>query len=183
MDDEKIIGLFWSRSENAIAAAQEKYGDLLRSVAKKITQSDSDADECLNDALLRLWSNIPPARPRNLRAYSCQVIRNLAFKRLTFSLAEKRSINSVTPLDELEAVLADPAAEAKLENADFSVLLDGFLRGLSQESRVVFMKRYFFMDSVEEISEDLKMSESKVKSLLFRARNKLRKTVYGGVMK
>ena len=63
MDDEKIIGLFWSRSENAIAAAQEKYGDLLRSVAKKITQSDSDADECLNDALLRLWSNIPPARP------------------------------------------------------------------------------------------------------------------------
>lgn len=178
MDDEKIIELFSVRSENALRAVREKYGSLMLGVAKKITGSEADAEECLNDALLNLWKSIPPAAPRSLRAYSCQVIRNLAFKRLTYSLAEKRNANSNVAFDELETVIFDGEAEAKLENVDFSVLLDGFLRSLGKESRVVFMKRYFFMDSIEEISRDLNISQSKVKSLLWRARQKLRNSVY-----
>ena len=178
MEDEKIVELYLQRSEFAIEATQQSYGNLLITVAKKITKSDDDAAECLNDALLNLWNNIPPARPQNLRAYSCKVVRNLAFKRLTYKLAEKRSVNSELPLDELEAVLPDGDADAQFQDIDFSLLLDRFLRGLKPESRVVFLKRYFFMDTVPEIAKDLKMSESKVNSLLWRARNKLKKDLY-----
>ncbi len=178
MDDERIVGLFLSRDEAAIEAVREKYGVLMFGVAKKITGSEADAEECVNDALLNLWRNIPPAVPRNLRAYSCQVIRNLAFKRLTYSLAKKRSVNSSVAFDGFEAVIFDGEAEARLENVDFSVLLDGFLRSLGTQSRVVFMKRYFFMDSIDEIARDLNMSQSKVKSLLWRARNKLKNSIY-----
>lgn len=177
MNDEEITKLFLLRNESAIGAVSDKYGELLKRVAKKIIRSETEAEECFNDTLLRLWQSIPPAVPNNLRAYSCQIIRNLALRRLKYNLAEKRSVNSELPLDELEAVAADPAAEEKLKNVDFSLLLDSFLRSLSQESRVVFMKRYFFMDSVQEISRDLNISESKVKSLLWRARNKLRDSI------
>ena len=122
MEDEKITDLFLQRSESAIGLMQEKYGDLLLNVAKKITGSDIDAKECLNDALLRLWQSIPPAHPKNLRAYSCKVVRNLAFKRLTYSLAEKRNVNSELPLNELEAVLPDTATDDAIQNIDFSLL-------------------------------------------------------------
>ena len=177
MEDEEIVGLFISRDENALRAVDEKYGLLLLSVAKKITCNDGDARECFDDALLNLWNNIPPAHPDNLRAYSCQVIRNVAFKRLTYSLSQKRNVNSAVALNELEAAMSDPRAEERLKDVDFKLFLEDFLRSLSAESRVVFMKRYFFADSVCEIANDLKMSESKVKSLLFRARKKLKKRI------
>ena len=177
MEDREIIELFERRDERALIELDKKYGALLKSVAKKITENESDADECLSDAMMRLWSHIPPARPENLRAYSCKVIRNLAIKRLTHDLAEKRSRNAELPLSELEAVIPDGAAEEALAQIDFSILLDGFLRSLNPESRVVFLKRYFFHDSIPEISMDLGISESKVKSLLWRARAKLKKTI------
>ena len=178
MEDEKIIELFLQRSESAVAEMSAKYGALLRSVAKNITGSDTDAEECLNDALMNLWQNIPPSIPECLRAYSCKVVRNLALKRLTYSLAEKRSRSSELPLDELEAVMPDSTAGDAFDNIDFSLFLDGFLRTLSSESRVVFLKRYFFMDTVPEIAGDLGISESKVKSILWRARKKLKNTIY-----
>lgn len=178
MEDQKIIELFLQRSESAVNELSKKYGALFFGVAKKILENDTDSEECVNDALMRLWQNIPPSIPESLRAYSCKVVRNLALKRLQYNLAEKRSMNSELPLDELEAVLSDSAAGDEIDRVDFSLLLDGFLRSLSTESRVVFIKRYFFMDTVPEIAEDLKISESKVKSLLWRARNKLRNTIY-----
>lgn len=178
MEDEKIIELFLHRNESALTEISKKYGALLFGVAKKLLENETDAEECVNDALLRLWQSIPPAEPKSIRAYSCKVVRNQALKRLQYNLAWKRSINSELPLDELEAVLPDFMAGDEIERVDFSLLLDGFLRSLSTESRVVFIKRYFFMDTVPEIAKDLKMSESKVKSLLWRARNKLRNTIY-----
>ena len=175
MEDKQIVELYQQRNEDAIAHTQKKYGAMLLRIAKKITGSDDTAAECLNDALLNLWRNIPPAEPKSLRAYASKAARNLALKRLTHDLAEKRSINAAVPLDELEAVLADGDSEARFQSVDFSMLLEGFLRGLTPESRVVFLKRYFFMDTVPEIAQDLGISESKVKSLLFRARNRLKK--------
>lgn len=178
MEDERIVGLFFERDGAALDEMQKKYGALLKSVAQKITGSEADAEECLNDALMNLWEAIPPARPQSLRAYSCRTVRNIALRRLTYNLADKRSANSAEPLDELEAVIADRGAELRFDDADFRLVLEGFLDGLSRESRVVFMKRYFFTDSVGDIAKDLNISESKVKSLLFRARRRLRKTVY-----
>ena len=178
LEDEKIVGLFLARNELALSAAEQKYGKLLISVSRRVLGSEEDAAECLNDALFALWSRIPPESPRDLRAYACKIIRNISFDRLKRSLAQKRSKDSEAQLDELEASLSDGSAQEEFDRAEFSILLDGFLRQLRPESRVVFLKRYFFLDSEPQIAADLGMSLSKVKSLLHRARSKFRETVY-----
>lgn len=173
MDDERIIGLYRERDENAIRLTEERYGAVLLKTAREIVGS-ADADECLNDALLSLWQSIPPAEPKSLRSYACKVIRNLAIKRLEYSLAQKRSQNANTPLDELEAVISDTGAEERYSDIEFRDSLEAFLKKLSREARTVFLKRYFFCDSVPEIAHDLGISESKVNSLLHRTRKRLR---------
>lgn len=174
MEDKKIVELYFSRSEFAITATQEKYGALLLGLAKKITGSEVDAEECVNDALLGLWNSIPPAEPENLRAYVCKVVRNLSLKRLSYNLAEKRSANVEMPLSELEEVLPDGAARDALDMVDFGLLLNGFLAELKPEARMIFTQRYFFFDTIPEIAEDLGVSQNKVKSSLRRTRNKFK---------
>lgn len=174
MEDDKIVGLFLERDEMAIAQTSEKYGPAILKLSKRITGSEGAADECLNDTLLSLWKNIPPALPRSLGAYALKTARNLSFKRLRHDLAEKRSINSQLPLDELEAAICDEKAYEAFSDAELSAALDGFLRSLSPEARAVFLKRYFFADTVPEIAKDLGISQSKVNSILWRARNKLK---------
>ena len=174
MEDEKIIGLYFARDELAITETQKKYGTLLFGIAKRILGADIDAEECLNDALLGTWNSIPPAAPDNLRAYVCKIVRNLSIKRLDYNLAEKRSVNSELSLDELEAVLPDGAALEELERIDLSILLDGFLRTLTTETRAVFVRRYFFFDSIPDIAADLGLSKSNVKTSLWRTRNKFK---------
>ena len=174
MDDKRIVELYFARDELAVSATREKYGTLLRSIAVKILGESGATEECLNDVYLALWNSIPPESPENLRAYSCKIVRNLAFKSLRYDLAEKRSVHSQVSLDELEASLSDGASQDAFENVDFSISINEFLGELKPQSRKVFLKRYFFFDTVPEIARDLGMSESKVKSLLFRARNKFK---------
>lgn len=171
MEDEKIVELYFARDELAVSATQEKYGALLLSVSRKIL-GQCDAEECLNDAYLGIWDSIPPERPLSLGAYCCKVVRNLSFKRLEYNLAEKRSPKSAVPLDELEASLSGGEDFKAYENIDFSIAVNDFLQSLKPEMRMVFMKRYYFADTVPEISADLGISESKVKSMLLRARKK-----------
>ena len=174
MEDEKIVRLYLARDELAITETQKKYGTLLFGIAKRILGTDIDAEECLNDTLLGTWDSIPPAEPDNLRAYVCKIVRNLSIKRLNYNLAEKRSVNSEVSLDELEAVLPDGAALKELESIDLSILLDGFLRTLNSETRAVFVRRYFFFDSISDIAADFGLSKSNVKTSLWRTRNKFK---------
>ena len=174
LEDEKIVGLYFARDELAITETQKKYGTLLFGIAKRILGADIDAEECLNDALLGTWNSIPPAEPDNLRAYVCKIVRNLSVKRLNYNLAEKRSVNSEVSLDELEAVLPDGAALEELERIDLSIILDSFLRTLSPETRAVFVRRYFFFDSISDIAADLGLSKGSVKTSLWRTRSKFK---------
>ena len=175
MEDEKIVSMFLLRDEQAVAAANDKYGKLLCGIASRILDSQSDAEECLNDSLLALWNSIPPNQPDDLRSYACKIIRNLSLKRLSYNLAEKRSQNAGVPLTELEAVLPDESALEALRRVDLSIVVDEFLKTQPPEARAVFIRRYFFFDSVGEIARSIGISESKVKSALFRTRNKLKK--------
>ena len=134
-----MIDLLFKRDESALEEIRKKYGELLKSVALRITGSEPDAEECLNDALLNLWRNIPPALPENLRAYSCQTVRNLAFKRLKYALADKRSAKTAAPLDELEAVVSDEVAEQKLKEVDFSIFKGAFKRIESSIYEALFL--------------------------------------------
>lgn len=179
VEDKQIIELYFARDELAVSATQEKYGGLLSGIALKILGESQAAEECINDAYLSLWRTIPPESPDNLRAYSCKIVRNTAFNQLRYNLAEKRSVHAEISLDELEETLSDGISPQAFENVDFKIVVNEFLEGLKPEARKVFLKRYFFLDTVPQIAADMGISESKVKSLLFRTRARFKSHILG----
>jgi RNA polymerase sigma-70 factor (ECF subfamily) len=177
MDDREIVELFWARSERAIGAAAEKYGRYCRSIAYNILRNNEDAEECVNDAYSRAWNAIPPARPERLSAYLGKIIRNLAFDRYERERAQKRGAGELAAaLSELEDCVPDAVRtlESLLEGEAITAALNAFLAELAPASRRVFMRRYWYSDSLDEIAKNGGMTVGKVKSILFRARKKLK---------
>ena len=172
MEDKDIIELYNARSESAITATQCKYGAYCNTIAYNILGDAQDAEECVQDGMLRLWNAIPPAKPENLRSFAGRVTRNLALDRFESNNAQKRGGGQLAvALDELAECV--PAPEAAAEG-ELSALLNCFLAGLGREERVMFVRRYWYLDSVKEIAKILGCGESKVKTSLFRARRQLR---------
>lgn len=175
MEDEQIIALYFSRDELAIRETDEKYGRLCFQIANHLLQSPQDCEECVNDAYSCLWKQIPPQHPQCLMAFLGKITRNLALKRLEYASAAKRSPDAVISLSELEEVLPDrQPADSAADDASIGRLIDAFLRQQKADVRNVFLRRYWFFDSVSEIAARYHFSESKVKSILFRTRSKLR---------
>lgn len=176
MDDDKIIALFFARSEQAIIALAAKYGKLCQMIAGNILGNQLDAEECVNDTYLAAWNTIPPQKPNPLRTYLCKITRNIAVTRYHANTAQKRNSHYDIALDELEDCLycAD-TAESQVLAKELSHLLDRFLTGLDKRSRVIFVRRYWFAESVEQIAKDFGMRPNSVSVQLSRMRNKLRK--------
>ena len=174
MEDEAIISLYFERSESAIAETDKKYGSLCYSVAESILNSRPDSEECVQDAYMGVWNAIPPSHPNNFRAFILRITRNVSLSRLRKSLAKKRGADIEVSLTELEAVLPDPKIRPEADDSEIGEAVNEFLGSLGAEARVVFMRKYWFFDSVEEIAKRFGFSESKVKSSLFRTREKLR---------
>lgn len=175
MEDSQIIGLFEARSPEAIEQTRNKYDALCRSLAGKLLRSEEDVEECVNDTYLALWNTIPPAKPDPLSPYLARIIRNLALKRLEHLAAEKRNADALASFDELEEILSAPGTvEDALQEQALRQAILGFLEGQRKENRILFLRRYFFFDSVKEIARNYGLSESKVKSSLMRTRNKLK---------
>ena len=176
MDDREIISLFFGRDPLAVSELSGKYGRLLKQLSMRILGSDSDADECVNDALLALWNSIPPNRPDDVRAYACRIVRNLSLKRLKFNLAKKRSQNASVPFDgEFAEMLPDSLSQDDFQKIDLKIAINGFLELLRPDERAIFIRRYFMFDQISEISAATGFSQSKIKSTLSRTREKLRK--------
>lgn len=175
MDDRRIIGLFLERSEQAIDALSEKYGDLCHHIARNIAGNAEDADECVNDAYLALWDSIPPERPRYLRAYLTRVLRNIAYDRVDSRTAQMRDARLQVCLDELAECLPTPqAADAALERILIRQVMNDFLGTLSKKDRFLFLRRYYCMDSCRQIGKMAGMTESAVSTRLARLRAKLK---------
>lgn len=175
MEDTKIIELFFARSEQAIVKAREKYGPLCQMIAGNMLRNAEDAEECINDTLLAVWNAIPPARPQVLSAFIARIARNQARNKLTYNTAQKRSWEMSVSMEELETCLASPVnIEQELEGRELVRLIEEFLMTLDTDSRNMFIRRYWFYDSIEQIAEGFGVTKSKVKSRLFRAREKLR---------
>lgn len=176
MKDRELIALFLQRDERALEVTQAVYGAYLRSIAAGIAGAE-DAEECVNDALLRAWNAIPPERPERLSAYLGRIARNLALNRYAADTAKKRGGATVhTSLDELAECLpsgSDPAMEA--EAAELSRALNRFLRGLPVRDCNVFLARYWNALPVKEIAVRFFLRENTVKSSLRRTREKLRR--------
>ncbi len=175
MNNQEIIELFWQRSEQAIEETAAKFGAYCRSIAWNLLGNMEDVKECLNDTWLAAWSQIPPDRPRNLSIYLGRITRNIALDRWDYHHARKRDCQMVQLLSELqECVMTADSAERQYEAGEAARLISRFLREQEPEKRAVFIRRYWYADSIRTIATEGKTSESYVKSLLFRMRKSLR---------
>lgn len=177
MEDHQIIELYFDRSESALSETQTKYGRYCHTIAYHILGSDEDAEECVNDTLNRAWNAIPPQRPSCLRIFLSKITRNLALDRFKAAHAEKRGCGRTAQvLDELTDCLPDPSSGRDSIADDLALrdVLNRFLKALPEEPMKLFLRRYWWMDSIAEIAAVYGMSESKVKSMLSRTRSKLK---------
>ena len=173
-DDASLLDGFIYRDEEALAEAERKYGKRMLAVAKQITGSDADAEECVSDALYRAWCAIPPAKPCSLRYYLIRAVRNSAVNLCKSRTTAKRGGETI-PLQELEELLpgdGDPAA--RLEQKELTAALNEFLAGLPREKQAIFLRRYFYLQSTAEIAKSCGISESKVRTTLTRLRKALK---------
>ena len=174
MEPQEMIALFFARSEKAIEAAQQEYGPLCRGIARNLLGSEEDVEECLNDTWHALWNAIPPQEPDNLAAFAARITRNLAMKRLTYQNARKRH-GATFSLEELNQCRpTGQTPQQLLEHQELVALLETFLRNLDGESRDLFLRRYWFFDSVDRIAEDFGYSKTRVTTRLYRLRKKLK---------
>lgn len=175
MTDEEIVGLFFERSEQAIAELQQKHGGAAFRIALNILGDPEDAEECVSDACLAVWNSVPPNRPSPLRSYVCRIARNLAAKRYHAETARKRDSRYDLALDELAECLPDRGGvEESLAARELAALIDRFLDTLPYEDRFLFMRRYWYADSLGEAAKMAGMSYAAAAVRLHRVREKLK---------
>ena len=176
MEDSKIIELYWQRSEDAIQHTADKYGGYCKAISVNILQNQQDADECVSDTYLHAWNAIPPNRPSAFRVWLGRITRNLSLDRLKRAAAQKRGGGEMELLlSELEGCVPAPGGvERTMEDQEIAQLISVFLRQQKQLSRLIFLRRYYYADSVQQIALRFGLSQSNVKSTLFRTRNALK---------
>ncbi|MBO4422294.1 MAG: sigma-70 family RNA polymerase sigma factor [Clostridia bacterium] len=174
MQDKEIIRLFFRREQSGIAKLQERYGAALFGVARGILGNRQDAEECVNDALLKCWDTIPPQEPDSLFAYASKIVRNNALLRLRSDNAKKRRCTGAVCLEELAEALPDTRGVSDaVEAAELASLINAFLRSCGQDERDVFILRYYGCMSVSDIAKKYGFTQSRVKMTLKRCRDRL----------
>ena len=173
MDEKQIIDMLFARNEDGIKEAAATFGRLCHSIAFNILNDHDDADECVNDAMLALWNSVPPNRPENLKAYVCKITRNQALHKYEFKNRQKRG-GATVPLSELEGILSEDTLSTHISAQELGALISKFLRQEKKNERAIFLRRYWFFDSLTEISTRFGFSESKIKSILWRQRSRLK---------
>ena len=174
MEDSKIIELFWERSENAISEADAKYGKYCYSIAYNILYSDQDAEESVNDTYMDAWNSMPPEYPTRLRSYIGAICRNLSLDRYRKKNAEKRRGCVEVAIDELAECIPDTKERDEAESERIADALNRFVAGLDERERRIFVQRYWYMCSTEQIARDNSMNRNTVTTVLYRTREKLR---------
>ena len=175
MDDRTLIELYNQRNESAISETQIKYGRYCFSIAYAILNSNEDSEECVNDTYLKVWNSIPPHAPTVFSAFIGKITRNTAIDRYTALRAKKRNACVELALDELSECIPDPSECAVSDELMLKNAINSFLESLPMRERVIFMRRYWYASSVREISEKLSISESNVKVILMRTRERFKK--------
>ena len=176
MKDHEIIALYWERDEAAITATCEKYGSFCHSISYNILHNNEDAEECVNDAYLGAWKSIPPQRPECLSSYLGKIVRNLSLNRYKKYSAQKRGFGQVQlALSELEdCIPTGMDIEQMIEEKALVRCIEQFLYAQPKQKRNIFVRRYWYLCSIQEIAQTYGMSESKTISLLYRMRKKLK---------
>ena len=173
MEDTAIIDLYWNRDESAIRETDAVYGRKLTSLSQRILGSPEDAGECVNDTYLETWNTIPPQKPNFLYAFLSRICRYISFGRLDWNNAAKRRADLVSLTEELAQSIPDNRTEQELDARELGRILSRFVTTLPEDSRLIFLRRYWHLESTEEIARSCGFSQSKVKTQLHRTRAKL----------
>lgn len=175
LEDQDIVKMFCVRSEQAIEELSRKYGKLCNNIARNILNNDQDTEECVNDTYLGVWNSVPPKQPNPLLTYVCKITRNLAIKKYHTNSAFKRNSCYDVALSELEGCLAAPDnAEAEVSMRELAEALNRFLSTMDRENRILFVRRYWYADSISDLADRFGMSNRNISLRLFRTREKLR---------
>jgi RNA polymerase sigma-70 factor (ECF subfamily) len=176
MDDSKIIDLYWERSESAISETSAKYSQYCNYISYNILYNREDAEECVNDTYLHAWNAMPPKRPDRLSTFLGKITRNLSLDRFRMYSAKKRRLSqTILALEELnECISSKESVEQTTDEIILVEAINNYLLSLSDEKRKVFVRRYWYLSMISDISTEYEMSESKVKSILARARHGLK---------
>ena len=176
LEDEKIIELYWARHESAIDETDKKYRTFCMYISRNILNDISDAEECINDTWLAAWNTIPPERPVHLSAFLGKIVKNLSLKKFRYNNSGKRRKEVTVSIEEIsESAVSISDTESRTDSGELAYIISEFLRGQSQEKRVMFLRRYWFFDSYSQISELMGVSEESVRVSLMRLRKKLKK--------
>ncbi len=176
MDDNGIIQLYWDRNDQAIKATSDKYGRYCKTIAKNILGNEEDAEECVNDTYLNAWNAMPTHWPEQLVTFLGKITRNLSFNKYKYNHAEKRGCGEITlVLDELADCVSDiDNVEQIIDCQELKKAINSFVRNLSTEKRNIFVRRYWYADSVSEIARDYKILPGTVSKTLERTRKQLK---------
>lgn len=178
LEDSAIINLFFERSEQAIEALDKTYGSTVRKTAANILSDRLDVEECVNDTYLGCWNSIPPHRPDPLVSFVCRIARNQAVSRLRSQRAARRNSGLDLVLEELEEILpSDRDVEAEYMAKELASAVNRFLRDLDYGDRYLFVRRYWYADSLKDIAAAMHRRENQISVRLFRLREKLRNTL------
>ena len=173
MEDAKIIELFFQRNEQAVKETDTAYGRKLYVLSNNILNNREDAEESVSDTYMETWNAIPPKRPKYFYAFLASICRNMSFNRLDWRLAAKRNAEVVALTQEMETCIPDSRQDGEMDRRELKRVLESFLDSLTKESRLIFLRRYLYVDTVAEIAARYGISESKVKTQLHRTRAKL----------
>lgn len=176
LNDSEIIELFNNRDEKAIEEAQKKYGTLCARVSKNILHNYWDAEECVNEALWKAWDSIPPQKPKYFSAFLVKIAKNIALNKYKAQHSEKRGNGVISlVLEETEDLLLYGSLEEETERKEIIKAINAFLEKQPAKKRIIFVRRYWFCDSVSQIAADNGISEGSVSVMLHRTREKLKK--------
>lgn len=178
MDDIQIVELYWSRNETAISESNLKYGHMLGSIAYNILLSKEDSAECVNDTYVKAWKTMPPKKPDSLAAYLGRIIRNLSINRRHENRAQKRGGGAEILLSELsDCIPSQSLVEKEAEEHELTEIINNWLSSLPQDDRILFLRRYWFGDSLKKLANECSVSESKIAGRIYRLRLKLKLTL------
>lgn len=179
MDDNRIIELLFERAEGALDEVFHKYSRLYRGIIREMLSDECDIDECANDVLLAVWNSIPPKRPDCLGAYVCRIARHIGINRLKYNTRQKRSVSYTVMLSEIEECIPQSVTfeESTGTSETVRTVLGDFLRDLDPVTRILFIRRYIYLESVTSLAERFEISENNISVKLFRARRKLKKAL------
>ena len=176
MEDIMIIEMYQNRNQTAISESNSKYGKMLRGISFSVLHNREDCEECVNDTYLNAWNSIPPQKPNSLSAYLGRIARNISINRRYEKQAQKRGGGDI--LEELtDCIPSGETVETAIEEKELSSIITKWLNSLSQDDRVLFLRRYWFGETLDSLAAECSAAQNKLAGRMFRLRQKLKSTL------